>query len=93
MVASVDKKLVVPYRILKLTGPTKDKAPAPKLYKHYGPFKVDHLSDYPKDLLTDVVSIRLLFTEYVPNVFPLDRVFKTLTPLFRWRFASIVIRR
>lgn len=57
MVASVDKKLVVPYRILKLTGPTKEKKGKQKLYKHYGPFNVDHLSDYPKDLLTDAVSI------------------------------------
>ncbi|KAI2797757.1 28S ribosomal protein S29, mitochondrial [Blomia tropicalis] len=52
IVTSVDKKLVVPYRLLPIHGPKQVK-PRLRTYKHWGPFDVDHLSDYPKDLLTD----------------------------------------
>lgn len=55
VIASVDKKLVVPYRLLPIHGEKKNVKVSDQTYKHWGPFNVDHLSDYPKDLLTDEV--------------------------------------
>ncbi|XP_017494067.1 PREDICTED: 28S ribosomal protein S29, mitochondrial-like [Rhagoletis zephyria] len=52
VVASVCKKLVVPYRIFPIHG-LKNRRERERVYKHWGPFNVDHISDYPRDLLTD----------------------------------------
>ncbi|KAH9412894.1 28S ribosomal protein S29, mitochondrial [Dermatophagoides pteronyssinus] len=53
IVASVCKKLVVPYRLLSISGIPKKENDRDRTYKQWGPFNVKHLSDYPKSLLTD----------------------------------------
>ncbi|CAG2182171.1 unnamed protein product, partial [Oppiella nova] len=52
VVASVCKKLMVHYRILKVAGIPKYK-PRSRPWDTWGPFSVSHLSDLPLDLLTD----------------------------------------
>ncbi|KAH7644315.1 28s ribosomal protein s29 [Dermatophagoides farinae] len=53
IVAAVCKKLVVPYRLLPISGIPKKEKDRDRTYKQWGPFTVKHLSDYPKALLTD----------------------------------------
>jgi len=54
LVGSVCKKLVVPYRILPIHPVRGELRKAGnRRYDQWGPFNVDHLSDYPKDLLGD----------------------------------------
>lgn len=50
---TVCKKLVVPYRILAISGIPKKERIRDRTLKLWGPFNVNHLSDYPKALLTD----------------------------------------
>ncbi|KAF7492892.1 28S ribosomal protein S29 [Sarcoptes scabiei] len=52
-VVTVCKKLVVPYRILAISGIPKKERIRDRTLKLWGPFNVNHLSDYPKALLTD----------------------------------------
>ncbi|CAG2104704.1 unnamed protein product [Medioppia subpectinata] len=52
VVATVDKKLVVPYRIHKVSRPFKAKAKS-RASDNWGPFTVSHISDLPHDLLTN----------------------------------------
>jgi hypothetical protein len=56
-VASVDKKLIVPYRIFLLPCPKRIKGTKQKPKSAWGPFSVSHLSDLPKDLLTNEVNL------------------------------------
>lgn len=53
LVTAACKKLAVPFRILPLTGIQKKERIRDRTYKMWGPFNVNHLSDYPKTLLTD----------------------------------------
>lgn len=55
VVASVCKKIIAPYRIFKLPEPPKYQKAIGKPHDSWGPFSTKHLSDLPKDLLTDVV--------------------------------------
>jgi len=56
VVASVCKKLIVPYRIFLLPAPQRIKGTRHKPKESWGPFTARHLSDLPKDLLTNEVN-------------------------------------
>lgn len=53
LVVAVCKKLVVPYRLLAISGIMKKEKSRHRTLNQWGPFNVNHLSDYPKTLLTD----------------------------------------